>query len=151
MPEHPLTGTTVSMGGTVGYRKDGQRWLDCYKAMFAFLRDNHRDVNMVINSADSEREIPVAPFKWGGECRIEVHLQAIANNVGVVNVFGFTSFFEGTSEDTPDEGDREILNFLVPRNTQSNPHPTVIAAHMQSGNDLGDVVVTLTNSIVEEE
>ncbi len=116
-----------------------------------FLRDNHRDVNMVISVTDDDREIPVNPFKWGGECRIEVHLQAIANDIGVVNVFGFTSFFEGTSEDTPDERDREILNFLVPRNTAANPHPTVIAAHMQSGDDLGDVVITLTNNIVEEE
>jgi hypothetical protein len=117
-----------------------------------FLRDNTRDVSMLLNVGDDEREIPVAPFKWGGECRIEVHLNAIADDKGVVHVHGFTSFFEGDSEDTPNERDREILNFLVPRfKPPSHAHPTVIGAHMQSGDDLADVTVSLTNTIVEED
>jgi hypothetical protein len=116
-----------------------------------FLRPTDRPVNMLIDVGDGERTVPVEPFKWGGECRIEVHLSAIANDDGVVNVFGHTSFFEGTSEDTPDERDREIVNFLVPRLRPSNPHPAVVGTHMQSGDDVADVTISLTNSIVEEE
>ncbi|MFD3655975.1 hypothetical protein [Streptomyces sp. NPDC058620] len=111
-----------------------------------FLRDNHRDVRELLNQGDNESAIRVDPFKWGGECRIEVHLNAIALDSGVVQVHGFTSFFEGTSEDTPDERDRELLNFLVPRFKAPHDHPTVISAHMQSGPDMGDVTLSLTNT-----
>jgi len=108
-------------------------------------------VDLVLNDGDDARPLPVGPFRWGGECRVEVHLEAIANDKGTVNMFGFTSFFEGSSEDTPDERDREVLNFLVPKTTQANPNPTVVAAHMQSGDDFADVVLTITNGFLEEE
>ncbi|MEZ4504273.1 MAG: hypothetical protein R2848_00130 [Thermomicrobiales bacterium] len=112
-----------------------------------FLRPTRRDIFEVFTVGDDERPIPCEPFRWGGECRIEVHLNYIANDNGTVQVHGFTSFFEGTSEDTPDERDREILNFLVPK----GEHPTVVGAHMQSGDDLGDIRISLNNDIIEEE
>ena len=96
-----------------------------------FIHDTH-EARVALRDGDDAQALDIAPFRWGGECRVEVHLEAIANDKGTVNVFGFTSFFEGTSEDTPDERDREILNFLVPKNTLANPNPTVVGAHMQS-------------------
>ncbi|MGV9289965.1 hypothetical protein [Streptomyces sp. NPDC003719] len=115
-----------------------------------FLHDNQRSIQMPLVIGDNESEIPVAPFKWGGECRIEVHLNAIALDSGTVQVHGFTSFFEGTSEDTPDEKDRELLTFLVPRFKAPHDHATVQAVHMQSGDDLADVTLSLSNLPLDE-
>jgi hypothetical protein len=114
-----------------------------------FLRETSREVTEFLEIGNSEQPIPVAPFKWGGECRIEVHLNAMALDSGVVQVHGFTSFFEGSSEDTPDERDREILSFLVPRFKPPHDHPVVVSAHMASGPDFGDVVISLRNTPVD--
>ena len=116
-----------------------------------FLRATSRQVHLVVDTAGDELPIHVEPFRWGGECRIEVHLNAVANDDGLVQVHGFTSFFEGTSEDTPHERDREVLNFFVRKTTTSNPHPTVVGAHMQNDGDVGDVTISLSNVIMEEE
>ena len=117
-----------------------------------FLRPTDRAVNEVLRIGDHERALRVAPFRWGGECRLEVHLNAIANDRGVIQVFGFTSFFEGDSEDTPHERDREIVNVLVPKfHHQHLKHPVVTSTHLQSGADSGDITISLQNFPSEEE
>ena len=72
----------------------------------------------VFNSVDEyylAREGPVAEFKWGGECRVEVYLSSRKIVEGshiemAANVF----FFEGTTEDTRDIDDFRCLDFDIP-------------------------------------
>lgn len=116
-----------------------------------FLRPTDRSINLILGDDDPEQRLPVEPFRWGGECRMEAHLNAIVAHDGMVQVYGHTSFFEGTSEDTPHERDREIVNFFVPRTTTSFSNPTVVSLHMQNDGDYGNLLISLQNSIVEDE
>ncbi len=115
-----------------------------------FLRGASQEIREVLTVGDHERPIVIHPFRWGGECRLEVHVQAICNDNGTVQVFGHTAFFEGDSEDTPHERDREIINFHVLKNGADQPNPTVQSWHMQSGSDTADVTFSLTNTTAED-
>ena len=116
--------------------------------------DNVRSIQSDIRIGDHERDIPIAPVRWGGECRVEVHMNAIARDDGVIQLNGFAAFFEGSSEDTQEQEDRKVFQFEVPRTTQSNPNPSrfhipLRNATLVGAEDSADVFFTLTNTILE--
>lgn len=111
-----------------------------------FLRPTDRPINIALPIGDPEIELFVEPFRWGGECRTEVHLFVMALDTGTIQIHGFTSFFEGTSEDTPHERDRELINFVVPTFSPSGfSNPIMVMTHMQNDGDSADVVISLQN------
>lgn len=114
-----------------------------------FIRDARHEVRVIMARIDDAVRLNVPPFKWGGECRVEARLEAISNVNGTVQVFGQLIFFEGDSENTPNERDREIVNVLVPARSTSFPHPMVVGAHLQNGEgDFADVRLSLTNTTI---
>lgn len=117
----------------------------------AILRPTDRCINQVLVVGEHEVTLPLEPFRWGTACHLEVELNVIANENGAVQVRGHTSFCNGSVGDIPVERDREVLQFLVPQGSPGTVgHPTIIAAHMQSGNDFGAIVISLQNFPAEE-
>ena len=83
------------------------------------------------------------PFKWGGECRVEVHLKGHRQRQGHREHVRLHVVLRGVvREDTPDEGMTvRSSTSWCPRPRRPNPNPTVVAAHMQSGDDFADVIL----------
>lgn len=115
--------------------------------------DKLREIHLLLDRGPETR-LDIAPVKWGGECRVEVNVNALVLNDNRIQIHGDAAFFEGASDDTTEEEDRQTILFFVPRTTTSNPHPhrhhvslrnrTVIGAE-----DSADVFFTFTNTILE--
>jgi hypothetical protein len=114
-----------------------------------------RDVGLTLEIGEpTERPLNIAPVKWGGECRVEVHANALALDDGRVQIQGVAIFFEGASEDTGEEEDRAFINFVVPRTTFFIPNPFVVSFDLRNrtfigGEDFAKVTFSLSNNILE--
>ncbi|MBE9169601.1 hypothetical protein IQ238_19415 [Pleurocapsales cyanobacterium LEGE 06147] len=116
--------------------------------------DKIRDVQVYLETGQPEQTIAIAPVKWGGECRVEVHMNVRALGDGSVKVSGTTILFEGASEETGEEEDRATIDFSVPRTTRNVPprhhHISMRNRTLIGAEDSAEVFFTLSNTIVEE-
>ena len=116
--------------------------------------DKIRDVQIMLETGQPEQNLNVAPVKWGGECRVEVELNARALNDGSVKLTGNARFFEGASEETGELEDTAVIDFTVPRTTASTPprqhHVSLRNAVAIGAEDSAEVFFTFTNTRIEE-
>lgn len=115
--------------------------------------DKIRDVQLVLEPGQPEQSLNIAPVKWGGECRVEVHLNARALTDNSVKVTGVAVFFEGASEETGEEEDRATVDFSVPRTTVNMPprhhHVSLRNRTLLGAEDSAEVFFTFSNTILE--
>lgn len=108
----------------------------------------------LLNTDQPAQTIAVGDTKWGGECRVEVHMNARALGDGRIQIEGKAQLYEGDSEDTNDLDDEETFTFVVPRTTKTNPAPVHHTVQLKNegagGGDSATVVFSFTNLIIEE-
>ena len=100
------------------------------------------------------RPLNIPHFRWGGECRVEIDVSALAQNDNSVRVAGWSYFYEGASEDTGEEEDRTEIDFVVTRFTAAVPDPYVISYELRNATfigaeDFATVTFQLKNIITE--
>ncbi|WP_143050229.1 hypothetical protein [Streptomyces sp. 2231.1] len=84
-------------------------------------------------------------FKWGGECRVEVNLDAtVITDSGTAELRGAARLYEGDSEDTSDLEEEEpiVLTLLKGRPTQ---HTVQLESQGIGGGDRATINMTFTN------
>jgi hypothetical protein len=86
------------------------------------VRDEQISRTIEVNSILSDGEltnIPIPDVKWGGECRVEIDLRALAvtggDADGNLDIELVGRFFEGTSETTTDLEQTKTLKFTIAR------------------------------------
>lgn len=85
---------------------------------------------------------------WGGECRLELRLNATLLTDNTIRVQGSALLFEGTSEGTDDLDGQRDISFLVPKGgviVQENFRVN----NDDEGDDFADVQLTCVNTIIE--
>ncbi|MFD3655974.1 hypothetical protein [Streptomyces sp. NPDC058620] len=111
--------------------------------------DKLRDFQIVLEEGQPEQNIEIRPVSWGGECRVEVELNARAVDNGSAKITGEARFFEGASETTGELEDRQSIDFSVPRSTGANPsrqHHVSLRNEVDIGaEDTADVFLTVSN------
>jgi hypothetical protein len=87
-------------------------------------------------------------MKWGGECRCELTLVAQLQSTGRVLIRGNAKLFEGDSEETGDLDDEENFEILVAKGKTESRAVNLLN---EGSNDTADIMITVTNTLVEEE
>jgi hypothetical protein len=85
---------------------------------------------------------------WGGECRLELRLNATLLTDNTIRVQGNALLFEGTSEGTGDLDGQRDISFIVPKGgvvVQQNFRVN----NDDEGDDFADVQLTCVNTIIE--
>jgi hypothetical protein len=98
--------------------------------------------------------IGVDPVSWGGECRVEIDIDARVVDGDQIQIEGNVKLFEGASEDSQDLEEEKRVEFLVPKTTKSRPEPAHHNVQLTSrgigGGDHAEISFSFTNRIGEE-
>jgi hypothetical protein len=117
--------------------------------------DKVRFVQLVLSPGQPAQNLNVAPVKWGGECRVEVEVNAMLVNNDSVKVTGEARFFEGASEETGEKEDTAGIDFLVPKTSAASPprhhHVSLRNEVLLGAEDSAEVFFDLSNIIIEDE
>lgn len=133
-----LTGTVI-INGT-----DDENW-----------PESDEKVNRVFNTAmvlDTDQPasaMDIPDVRWGGECRVELRLTAKAANDNAVQIEGNAKLFEGTSENTDDLEDEQVVSFSVPKGGVTAHHNIQLRNSGTGGGDHAEIGLSFTNSMVE--
>jgi len=115
--------------------------------------DKLRDFQIVLEPGQPEQNITVAPVKWGGECRVEVELNARLVDQSTAKITGQARFFEGASEETGEQEDTETIDFVVPRTTSTTPprqhHVSLRNTVAIGAEDSAEVFLTVSNRRID--
>ncbi|MFE9055792.1 hypothetical protein [Streptomyces mutabilis] len=113
--------------------------------------DASRSVRQVLHPLNPDAGVPIAPVKWGGECRVEVdcHAAVVPPAENSINIWGEARFYEGASEDTGEKEDSKPYEFHVPK-TYAGHLPTTYHVHLRNSTvvgeeDYADVWFSLSN------
>jgi hypothetical protein len=106
-------------------------------------------VDVILDEGQPAGVIQVPHLRWGGECRVEVELRAQIVQKNAVQVTGTAKLFEGTSENTDDLENTQVVNFTVPKGGTPTRRQINLRSSGVGGGDHAEVYITLTNSIYE--
>jgi hypothetical protein len=99
-------------------------------------------------------ELNIEPVRWGGECRVEIQVNAKVSEGEQIQIEGNVKLFEGISENTQDLGEEKRVFFLVPKTTRNQPLPATYDVQLNNagfgGGDHSEISFTFTNHIVED-
>jgi hypothetical protein len=136
---------TIFISGT-----DDERWP---------IKDEKVSISRAIHSVYLDRSQPavyldVEPVKWGGECRVEIQVEARVVDGDQIQIEGNVKLFEGISEDSEDLEEEKHVDFLVPKTTRSQPDPIHFPVSLNSrgigGGDHAEINFSFTNRFSEE-
>jgi hypothetical protein len=85
--------------------------------------------------------------KWGGECRVELHVGAKRLDNDNVEIDAHAFLFEGTSEETTDLDGEIHYNFTVPKGQTFTDSRRV--TNLDEGGDFADIGLTVINRVFE--
>jgi hypothetical protein len=112
-------------------------------------------VGLVLDTDQPAAPLGLPHVRWGGECRVEVSVDARVVGNGGVQVQGTAKLFEGDSEDSQDLEDEKLVTFLVPRNTKNHTTATRYDVQLSStgpgGGDHAEIAFSFMNTIIEDE
>jgi hypothetical protein len=91
----------------------------------------------------------IPDVRWGGECRVEIRLNAKVVSGNMVQIEGNAKLFEGTSESTTDKEDEQVISFTVPRGGVAAHHGIQLRNSETGGGDHAEISLSFTNSLVE--
>ena len=113
-----------------------------------------RPINVYLDRSQPAVRLDVEPVRWGGECRVEIQVDARVVDGDQIQIEGNVKLFEGTSEDSEDLEEEKHVDFLVPKTTRSQPNPTHFPVSLNSrgigGGDHAEISFSFTNRIEEE-
>lgn len=84
------------------------------------------DIDQFINSNSIIVKLEIPPLRWGGECRVEVDINALPIKAGEVKITGNAKLFEGVTDDTNDLEDERPFAFSL-KVTDKKPTPGKIS------------------------
>ncbi|ALO12315.1 hypothetical protein AQF52_6722 [Streptomyces venezuelae] len=117
--------------------------------------DKVRFVQIVLDSGQPAQNLFIAPVKWGGECRVEVELNAMMLDNNAIKITGNSKFFEGASEETGEMEDQVGIDFTVPRTTGGSPprhhHVSLRNQVLIGAEDSAEVFFDFSNLVVEDD
>ncbi|MGV9408450.1 hypothetical protein ACWDOP_00930 [Nocardia sp. NPDC003693] len=139
-----LLGGTVRVDG-----KDADDWPDPDD----WIHTAH-SINRPVPQDGQWHSLNVPTVRWGGECRLEIDVNAHVNSDKTVWIHGWSYFYEGASEDTGEEEDRQEIDFVVPRNSSTYLLPYEQWYELRNEvligpEDFARVGFSLTNNITE--
>ena len=98
--------------------------------------------------------LDIEPVRWGGECRVEIQVDARVVDGEQIQIEGDVKLFEGTDVNSQDLEEEKRVIFLVPKTTRSQPQPARHDVQLVSrgigGGDHAEISFSLTNRIAEE-
>lgn len=106
-------------------------------------------VQMVLDVNQPVAAIEIPDVRWGGECRVEVRLEARALADGLVQIEGTTKLFEGTSDSSQDLEDEKSVAFVVPKGGVAYYEKVQLRNTETFGGDHAEIGISLTNTLVE--
>jgi hypothetical protein len=115
-----------------------------------------RSVNGVyLDHAQPAVQLDIPDVRWGGECRVEVRVNARVVDNDQLQVEGNVKLFEGDSENTQDLEEERGVSFLVGRSTRGNNfaaahHNVRLTSRGIGGGDYADIAFSFTNTLAEE-
>jgi hypothetical protein len=104
---------------------------------------------MMLDDGQPASAMDVPDVRWGGECRVEVRLTARVVSGNTVQIEGNAKLFEGTSEDTTDQEDEQVVSFTVPKGGVAAHHGIQLRNTGTGGGDHAEISLSFTNSLVE--
>ena len=117
--------------------------------------DKLRNIQIVLEPGQPAQNLSIAPVKWGGECRVEVEVNATMLNDSSIKVAGNARFFEGASEETGEMEDQVSIDFTVPRTVGLTPprhhHVSLRNRVLIGAEDSAEVFFDLSNLLLEED
>jgi hypothetical protein len=113
-----------------------------------------RPINVYLDRSQPAVPLDVEPVRWGGECRVEIQVDARVVDGDQIQIEGNVKLFEGTSEDSEDLEEEKHVDFLVGKTTRSQPERTDFPVSLNSrgigGGDHAEISFSFTNRITEE-
>lgn len=73
-----------------------------------------RSVNAILMPDQPSITIDIPDVRWGGECRVEIEMEAVIATGGAIKVTGNAKLFEGVTTSTGDLEDTESIDLTVP-------------------------------------
>ncbi|MCV7281368.1 hypothetical protein H7J88_17155 [Mycolicibacterium flavescens] len=117
--------------------------------------DKLRNFQIVLEPGQPEQNIQIEPVKWGGECRVEVELNARPVDASTAKLSGEARFYEGGSEQTDELEDTQSIDFTVPRTLGASPprqhHVSLRNTVLLGAEDTADVFLTVSNRLIETD
>jgi hypothetical protein len=121
--------------------------------------DEHIDktttLGLVLDADQPAVTLDIPHARWGGECRVEIQVNARIVGGGAIQVEGQARLYEGDSESNMDLEDTKQVAFLVPRNTKNNLRATRHFVQLVNaglgGGDHAEITFDFYNTIVEED
>lgn len=107
------------------------------------------NVQMMLDEGQPASAMDIPDVRWGGECRVEVRLTARVVSGNTVQIEGNAKLFEGTSEDTTDKEDEQVVSFTVPKGGVAAHHGIQLRNTGTGGGDHAEISLSFTNSLVE--
>jgi len=107
------------------------------------------NVQMMLDEGQPASAMDIPDVRWGGECRVEVRLTARVVSGNTVQIEGNAKLFEGTSEDTTDKEDEQVISFTVPKGGEAAHHGIQLRSTGTGGGDHAEISLSFTNSLVE--
>lgn len=107
------------------------------------------NVQMMLDEGQPAAAMDIPDVRWGGECRVEVRLAAKVVSGNTVQIEGNAKLFEGTSEDTTDKEDEQVVSFTVPKGGVAAHHGIQLRSTGTGGGDHAEISLSFTNSLVE--
>lgn len=114
--------------------------------------DTRRSFNRVVMLSTDHPTAPISvpDVRWGGECRVEIEMEATLLADGRVSVHASGDLYEGDSDDSNDLEDEESINFAVPKGGKPVKHDIKLRNRGWGGGDHAEIAITVTNSLDEE-
>ena len=111
----------------------------------------HREYNVqtILDEGQPAAAIQIIPVRWGGECRVELDMNARVVGSGQVQVEGQARLYEGASEDTTDLEDTKTVSFTVPKGGVPAHQGINLSNSGFGGGDHAEIRISLTNSFME--
>ena len=107
------------------------------------------NVQMMLDDGQPASAIDIPDVRWGGECRVEVRLTARVVSGNTVQIEGNAKLFEGTSENTTDKEDEQVVSFTVPKGGVAAHHGIQLRNTGTGGGDHAEISLSFTNSLDE--
>lgn len=107
------------------------------------------NIQMMLDEGQPASAMDIPDVRWGGECRVEVRLTARVVPGNAVQIEGNAKLFEGTSEDTNDKEDEQVVSFTVPKGGVAAHHGIQLRSTGAGGGDHAEISLSFTNSLVE--
>jgi hypothetical protein len=110
-------------------------------------------VHTILSDNQPAATVQIPHVGWGGECRVEMDLEAVLGSNKEIKVTGEARLYEGTTESTDDLEDTKGIDMTVPRLTVNHTDASTEMVQLRNtetwGGDHAEIYLRFLN--VSEE